>query len=102
MADDDVQQDEAAPDAPEATADDAADATADDAPEATADDTIEGEDSAVADQVDDIAVGNLTSDTPSPQPAGTEGDPIGEAEAHIASLDMDAERKKAAEVMKGL
>lgn len=73
-----------------------------DAPEATADETIEGEDAAVASQVDDITVGNLTSDTPSPQPAGTEGDPIGEAEDHIASLDMDAERQKAADLMKKL
>ena len=42
------------------------------------------------------------SDTKSPQPAGTEGDPIGEAEDHIASLDMDAERQKAADLMKKL
>lgn len=83
MPDDAVQQEEeAAPDAPEAT--------------------IEGEDADVAGQVDDITVGNLTSDTPSPQPAGTEGDPIGEAENHIASLDMDAERQKAADLMKKL
>jgi hypothetical protein len=87
MIDDDaVQEDEAAPDAPEATADE----------------TIEGEDAEVASQVDDITVGNLTSDTKSPQPAGTEGDPIGEAEDHLASLDMDAERQKAADLMKKL
>jgi hypothetical protein len=87
MIDDEaVQEDEATPDAPEATADE----------------TIEGEDAEVADQVDDITVGNLTSDTPSPQPAGTEGDPIGDAEDHIASLDMDEERQKAADLMKKL
>ena len=72
------------------------------APEATADDTIEGEDAEVASQVDDITVGNLRSDTPSPQPAGTEGDPIGDAEDHIASLNMDEERQKAADLMKQL
>ncbi len=87
MSDDAVQQEEEA---------------APDAPEATADATIEGEDAEVASQVDDITVGNLTSDTKSPQPAGTEGDPIGEAEDHIASLDMDAERQKAADLMKKL
>lgn len=87
MSDDTVQQEEEA---------------APDAPEATADATIQGEDAEVASQVDDITVGNLTSDTPSPQPAGTEGDPIGDAEEHIASLDMDAERQKAADLMKKL
>jgi hypothetical protein len=73
-----------------------------DAPEATADATIEGEDAEVASTVDDITVDKLMSDTKSPQPAGTEGDPIGEAEDHIASLDMDAERQKAADLMKKL
>jgi hypothetical protein len=85
MAEDDVPQD----DAP-------------DAPEATADETIEGEDDEVAGTVDEMTVGNLSGDTPSPQPAGVEGDPIGDAEEHIASLDMDAERKKAADLMKKL
>lgn len=82
MSADDVQQDEAAP-------------------EATAG-VIEGEDAEVASQVDDLTVGNLTSDTPSPQPAGVEGDPIGDAESHIAALDMQQERKKAADLMKKL
>lgn len=82
--------------------DDVKDEAATDAPEATADDTIEGDDSDVAGQVDDITVGNLSSDTPSPQPAGTQGDPIGDAEDHIASLDMDDERQKAADLMKKL
>jgi hypothetical protein len=86
MAEDDVPQDEDAPDAPEATADD----------------TIEGEDDEIAGTVDEMTVGNLSSDTPSPQPAGVEGDPIGDAEEHIASLDMDAERQKAADLMKKL
>jgi hypothetical protein len=86
MAEDDVPQDETAPDAPEANADE----------------VIEGEDAEVAGTVDDLTVGNLTGDTPSPQPAGVEGDPIGDAEDHIASLDMDAERQKAADLMKKL
>jgi hypothetical protein len=63
---------------------------------------IEGDNAEVADQVDDLAVGHLTTDHKSPQPAGVEGDPIGDAEDHIASLDMDAEREKAADLMKKL
>jgi hypothetical protein len=86
MAEDDVPQGEDAPDAPEATADE----------------TIQGEDDQVASTVDEMTAGNLSSNTPSPQPAGVEGDPIGDAEQHIASLDMDAERQKAADLMKKL
>jgi len=85
MSADDVQQDETASEAPEA----AADAPA-------------GEDAAVADNVDGLAAEHLTDGNPSPQPAGVQGDPIGDAEDHIASLDMDAERKKAAALMKNL
>jgi hypothetical protein len=92
MSEDNVQQDEATPDAPE---------------EPTADTTIEeaagsGEDDAVASTVDDLAVGHLSDSTPSPQPEGVQGDPIGEAEQHLASLDMEEERRKAAELMKNL
>jgi hypothetical protein len=65
------QQDEAATDAPEASA----------------------EDSQMADTVDERA-SELTGSTPSPQPEGTVGDPIGDAEEHIASLDMEEERRK--------
>jgi hypothetical protein len=65
------QQDEATADAPEAEADD----------------------SQIADTVDERA-SELTGSKPSPQPEGTVGDPIGDAEEHIASLDMDEERRK--------
>ena len=86
MSEHDVQHDEATPDAPEEPT--AEGASADDA--------------AVADNVDDLAVEHLTDSTPSPQPAGVEGDPIGDAEQHLASLDMDEQRRKAAELMKRL
>ena len=65
------QQDEATPDAPEAS----------------------GDDSQMADTVDERA-SELTGSKPSPQPEGTVGDPIGDAEEHIASLNMDEERRK--------
>ncbi len=67
--------------------------------------TAEGasdDDGAVADDVDALAAERATDSKPSPQPEGVEGDPIGEAEEHIASLDMDAERQKAADLMKDL
>ena len=86
MSEDNVQQDEATP-------------------ETTDEPTAEGvraDDAAVADTVDDLAVDHLTDSTPSPQPAGVQGDPIGEAEQHLASLDMEEERRKAAELMKKL
>jgi hypothetical protein len=85
MSEDDVQQDEAAPDAPEAEAEGA-----------------DTGDSEVAENVDGLAVEHLSDEKPSPQPAGVEGDPIGDAEQHIASLDMDAERQRAADLMKKL
>jgi hypothetical protein len=59
------------------------------------------DDSAMADTVDERA-GELSGSKPSPQPEGTEGDPIGDAEQHIASLDMDEERRKVQELSKGL
>ena len=86
MSEHDVQHDEATPDTPEEPI--AEGASADDA--------------AVADNVDDLAVEHLTDSTPSPQPAGVEGDPIGDAEQHLASIDMDEQRRKAAELMKRL
>ena len=92
MSEDNVQQDEAAANATE---------------QPTADSTIEeaagsGEDDAVAGTVDSLAEEHLTRSTPSPQPAGIDGDPIGEAEEHLASLDMEEERRKAADLMKKL
>jgi hypothetical protein len=86
MSEHDVQQDEATPDTPE-------EPTAEGAPK---------DDAAVADNVDGLAVDHLTDSKPSPQPAGVQGDPIGDAEEHLASLDMDEERRKAAELMKKL
>jgi hypothetical protein len=59
------------------------------------------DDSAMADTVDERA-SELTGSKPSPQPEGTVGDPIGDAEKHIASLDMDEERRKVDELSKGL
>jgi hypothetical protein len=56
-------------------------------------DAPEAEDTEVADTVDERA-SELTGSKPSPQPEGTVGDPIGDAEQHIASLDMDEERRK--------
>jgi hypothetical protein len=73
------QQDEATTDAPEASA----------------------EDSQMADTVDERA-SELTGSAPSPQPEGTVGDPIGAAEEHIASLDMDEERRKVQKLSEGL
>jgi hypothetical protein len=73
------QQDEATADAPEAAADD----------------------SQIADTVDERA-SELTGSKPSPQPEGTVGDPIGDAEEHIASLDMDEERRKVQELSDNL
>jgi hypothetical protein len=74
---DEQQQDEAATDAPSS------------------------DDTAMADTVDERA-GELTGSKPSPQPEGTAGDPIGDAEEHIASLDMDEERRKVEELSKKL
>ena len=62
-----------------------------DAPEASAEDTE------IAETVDDAA-SELKSSKPSPQPEGTVGDPIGDAEDHIASLDMDEQRRKVQEL----
>jgi hypothetical protein len=73
------QQDEATADAPEAAADD----------------------SQIADTVDERA-SELTGSKPSPQPEGTVGDPIGDAEEHLASLDMDEERRKVQELSDNL
>jgi hypothetical protein len=73
------QQDEATTDAPETSADD----------------------SQMADTVDERA-SELTGSKPSPQPEGTVGDPIGAAEEHLASLDMDEERRKVQELSDNL
>jgi hypothetical protein len=59
------------------------------------------DDSAMADTVDERA-SELSGSKPSPQPEGTEGDPIGDAEQHIASLDMDEERRKVQQLSKDL
>jgi hypothetical protein len=56
-------------------------------------DAPSSDDAAMADTVDERA-GELTGDKPSPQPEGTVGDPIGDAEDHIKSLDMDEQRRK--------
>jgi hypothetical protein len=64
-------------------------------------DAPSSDDSAMADTVDERA-GELTGSTPSPQPEGTVGDPIGDAEQHIANLDMDEERRKVDELSKKL
>jgi hypothetical protein len=85
MSEHDVDQAEAAPDAPETAAEGA-----------------DTGDAAVAENVDELAVAHITDSKPSPQPEGVKGDPIGDAEEHIASLDMDEERRKAAELMKKL
>ena len=74
---DEQQQDEAATDAPSS------------------------DDSSLADAVDERA-SELTGSKPSPQPEGTVGDPIGAAEQHIASLDMEEERRKVEKLSKGL
>jgi hypothetical protein len=99
MSDEDVTQAEdeetATDEAPEAAADD-------EAPEAAADDGAQADDSAIADNVDGLASEHLTDSKPSPQPEGVEGDPIGDAEQHIASLDMDEERRKLQELQKKL
>jgi hypothetical protein len=80
----------------------ATDEAPDEAPEAAADDGAQGDDSAIADNVDGLASEHLTDSKPSPQPEGVEGDPIGDAEQHIASLDMDEERRKLEELQKKL
>jgi hypothetical protein len=88
MSENDVQQDEATPDTPEE--------------EATTEGAADTGDEEVAENVDGLAVDHLTDAKPSPQPAGVQGDPIGDAEEHLASLDMDEERRKAADLMKKL
>jgi hypothetical protein len=92
MSEEDVteQEEQATDDAPDAAADDGA-------PEAAA-----ADDSEIADNVDGLASERLSDPTPSPQPEGTVGDPIGDAEQHIASLDMDEERRKLEELQKKL
>ncbi len=67
--------------------------------EETEPDAPSSEDSAMADTVDEAAGGRSK---PSPQPEGTAGDPIGDAEQHIASLDMDEERRKVQQLSKDL
>jgi hypothetical protein len=69
--------------------------------EETEADAASADDSAMADTVDERA-GELTGSKPSPQPEGTAGDPIGDAEQHIASLDMDEERRKVEQLSKDL
>ena len=69
--------------------------------EATETDAQSSDDSAVADTVDERA-SELAGSKPSPQPEGTAGDPIGDAEQHIASLDMDEERRKVQQLSKDL
>jgi hypothetical protein len=68
------------------------------ADETTAEGQVDSEDAQMADTVDERASELIGSGPPSPQPEGTTGDPIGEAEQHIASLDMDEERKKVREL----
>ena len=62
---------------------------------------VDPEDAGIAETVDDRA-GELSGSKPSPQPAGVTGDPIGAAEDHIASLDMDEERRKLEDLQKGM
>jgi hypothetical protein len=69
--------------------------------EETEADAPSSDDSAMADTVDERA-GELAGSKPSPQPEGTVGDPIGDAEQHIASLDMDEERRKVQQLSKDL
>jgi hypothetical protein len=64
-------------------------------------DAPSSDDASMADTVDERA-SELTGSTPSPQPEGTVGDPIGDAEQHIASLDMEEERRKVEELSKKL
>jgi hypothetical protein len=64
-------------------------------------DAASSDDTSMADTVDERA-SELTGSKPSPQPEGTVGDPIGDAEQHIASLDMDEERRKVDELSKKL
>jgi hypothetical protein len=59
------------------------------------------DDTSMADTVDERA-SELTGSKPSPQPEGTVGDPIGDAEQHIASLDMEEERRKVEALSKKL
>ena len=64
-------------------------------------DATSSDDASMADVVDERA-SELTGSKPSPQPEGTVGDPIGAAEKHIASLDMDEQRRKVQELSKKL
>jgi hypothetical protein len=64
-------------------------------------DAPSSDDASMADTVDERA-GELTGSKPSPQPEGTVGDPIGDAEQHIASLDMEEQRRKVDELSKKL
>ncbi len=62
-----------------------------------------GDDAQIAGTVDERADELTGSEAPpSPQPAGVHGDPIGDAEEHLASLDMDEERKKVEDLQKRL
>ena len=67
----------------------------------TATDAPSSDDSDMAETVDERA-SELSGSKPSPQPEGTVGDPIGDAEQHIASLDMDEQRRKVEELSKKL
>ena len=69
--------------------------------DAPSSDAPSSDDTSMADTVDERA-GELTGSKPSPQPEGTVGDPIGDAEQHIASLDMEEERRKVEELSKKL
>lgn len=69
--------------------------------QATETDAPSADDAAVADSVDERA-GELSGSKPSPQPEGTVGDPIGDAEKHIAGLDMEEERRKVQKLSKDL
>ena len=64
-------------------------------------DAPSSDDASMADTVGERA-GELSGSKPSPQPEGTVGDPIGDAEQHIASLDMDEQRRKVQELSKKL
>lgn len=73
-----------------------------DVPATEADAVIEGADEEVAGTVDALAAESLRDPSRSPQPEGVEGDPIGDAEEHIASLDMAEERRKLADLQRKL
>lgn len=67
----------------------------------TAEAAVDPEDAGIAETVDERA-DELTGSGPSPQPEGVTGDPIGQAEDHIESLDMDEERQKVQDLQERL